>query len=193
MSAKDIIQAFPTPASGGILSTIDKEACEKAVRQILAGGEKTLRELADLLGSADNDEAILLVRAFTVYFHLANVAEQVHRIEDLNTGIGGVEKHFDETIRSLVEAGVQPSEISDLINRTELRPVFTAHPTEASRRSILSKLATIADHLEDRSEHRRTEADRRRIDRRIEELIEAIWQTDEIRPVRRGPIGSVLP
>ena len=49
MSAKDIIQAFPTPASGGILSTIDKEACEKAVGQILAGGEKTLRELADLL------------------------------------------------------------------------------------------------------------------------------------------------
>ena len=49
MSAKDIIQAFPTPASGGILSTIDKEACEKAVGQILDGGEKTLRELADLL------------------------------------------------------------------------------------------------------------------------------------------------
>ena len=49
MSAKDIIQAFPTPASGGILSTIDKEACEKAVAQILDGGEKTLRELTDLL------------------------------------------------------------------------------------------------------------------------------------------------
>ena len=49
MSAKDIIQAFPTPVSGGILSTIDKEACEKAVAQILEGGEKTLRELADLL------------------------------------------------------------------------------------------------------------------------------------------------
>ncbi|MFP6892516.1 MAG: hypothetical protein VCA18_02115 [Opitutales bacterium] len=49
MSAKDIIQAFPTPASGGILSTIDKEACEKAVDQILDGGEKILRGLADLL------------------------------------------------------------------------------------------------------------------------------------------------
>jgi hypothetical protein len=49
MSSKDIIQAFPTPASGGILSTIDKEACEEAVAQILAGGEKTLRELVGLL------------------------------------------------------------------------------------------------------------------------------------------------
>ncbi|MFP6901398.1 MAG: hypothetical protein VCA36_10670, partial [Opitutales bacterium] len=49
MSAKDIIKAFPTPAGGGILSTIDKEACEKAVAQILEGGENILRELVDLL------------------------------------------------------------------------------------------------------------------------------------------------
>ena len=164
-------------------------ALARRVRQD-ADSTDVSRELTDLLGSADNDEAILLVRAFTVYFHLANVAEQVHRIEDLNTGVGGVEKRFDETIRSLVEAGVEPSEISDLINRTELRPVFTAHPTEASRRSILSKLATIADHLEDRSEHRRTTADRQRIDRRIEELIEAIWQTDEIRHERPDPFDE---
>lgn len=49
MNAKEIIQAFPTPASGGILSKIDKEACEKAVAQILEGGENVLRELVDLL------------------------------------------------------------------------------------------------------------------------------------------------
>ena len=49
MSAKEIIKAFPTPVKGGILSTIDKEACEKAVDQILKGGENVLRELVDLL------------------------------------------------------------------------------------------------------------------------------------------------
>ena len=49
MSAKEIIKAFPTPVKGGILSTIDKEACEKAVAQILKGGENVLRELVDLL------------------------------------------------------------------------------------------------------------------------------------------------
>ncbi|MBG28804.1 MAG: hypothetical protein CMI31_02220 [Opitutae bacterium] len=49
MSAKDIIQAFPTPASGGILNVIDKEACEKAVAKILDGGQKTIRELVDLI------------------------------------------------------------------------------------------------------------------------------------------------
>ena len=63
-------------------------ALARRVRQD-ADGTDVSRELTDLLGSADNNEAILLVRAFTVYFHLANVAEQVHRIEDLNTGVGG--------------------------------------------------------------------------------------------------------
>ena len=130
-------------------------------------------ELADLLGDADTDEAILLVRAFTVYFHLANVAEQVHRIEDLNTGAPRQAHRIDETVRSLVEHGVNPVEIADLVNRTELRPVFTAHPTEASRRAILEKLAGIAELIEKRSEHRRTEGDLRRMDRRVEELIEA--------------------
>ncbi|HCV36732.1 MAG TPA: phosphoenolpyruvate carboxylase [Acidimicrobiaceae bacterium] len=173
-----------------LLDTVERvRALARRVRQD-ANGNDISRELADLLGNADNDEAILLVRAFTVYFHLANVSEQVHRIEDLNTEIADVEQNFGETIRSLVDAGVEPCEISELINRTELRPVFTAHPTEASRRSILSKLATIAELLEDRSEQRRTEADRQRIDRRIEELIEAIWQTDEIRHEKPDPFDE---
>ncbi|MBC8194957.1 MAG: phosphoenolpyruvate carboxylase [Acidimicrobiia bacterium] len=173
-----------------LLNSVERvRTLARRVRQD-ADGTDISRELADLLGSAETDEAILLVRAFTVYFHLANVAEQVHRIEDLNTGAPGAERHFDETVRSLVDAGVPPSEISDLLNRTELRPVFTAHPTEASRRSILDKLARIAEHIEERSEHRRTEADRERIDRRIEELIEAIWQTDEIRQERPDPFDE---
>jgi len=48
MSAKEIIKAFPDP-KGGILNIIDKEACEKAVGQILEGGDKTLRELVGLI------------------------------------------------------------------------------------------------------------------------------------------------
>ena len=118
------------------------------------------------------------------------MAEQVHRIEDLNTGAPRQAHRIDETVRSLVEHGVSPVEIADLVNRTELRPVFTAHPTEASRRAILEKLAEIAELIEKRSEHRRTEGDLRRMDRRVEELIEAIWQTDEIRHERPDPFDE---
>ena len=68
--------------------------------------------------------------------------------------------------------------------------MFTAHPTEASRRAILDKLATVSQLLVQRSEQRRTSADQRRIDRRIEEIIDAIWQTDELRHTRPEPMDE---
>ena len=147
-------------------------------------------ELTDLLAGLDGDRAIHLVRAFTVYFHLANIAEQEHRIEDLNVGATRAGSHFGETVRSLLDSGVTAAEIGDLVNRADFRPVFTAHPTEASRRSILNKLATIADLLEERGDTRSTQIQCDRIDRRIDEMIEAIWQTDEIRHERPDPFDE---
>ena len=147
-------------------------------------------ELTDLLAGLDGDRAIHLVRAFTVYFHLANIAEQEHRIEDLNVGGTRAGNHFGQTVRSLLDSGVTAPEISDLVNRSDFRPVFTAHPTEASRRSILNKLATIADLLKARGDARCTQIERDRIDRRIDEMIEAIWQTDEIRHERPDPFDE---
>ena len=152
--------------------------------------EDITAELHELFDDTDVAHAILLVRAFTVYFHLANVAEQVHRIEDLNSGSPNFANQFEETVQALADSGIAPQEISDLVARAELRPVFTAHPTEASRRAILDKLAMVSRLIEQRSESRRTEADRRRIDRRIEELVEAIWQTDELRHVRPEPLDE---
>ncbi|MCH2423552.1 MAG: phosphoenolpyruvate carboxylase [Acidimicrobiales bacterium] len=155
-----------------------------------AFNEQVNAELHDLFDDANVSDAILLVRAFTVYFHLANVAEQVHRIEDLNSGSPNSGNHFDETVPSLVASGIAPEEIARLVARAEVRPVFTAHPTEASRRAILDKLATVSQLLEQRSEQRRTPADQRRIDRRIEEIIDAIWQTDELRHTRPEPMDE---
>ena len=152
--------------------------------------EDVTAELHELFDDTDVAHAILLVRAFTVYFHLANVAEQVHRIEDLNSGSPNFANQFEETVQALTDSGIAPPEISNLVARAELRPVFTAHPTEASRRAILDKLAMVSRLIEQRSESRRTEADRRRIDRRIEELVEAIWQTDELRHVRPEPLDE---
>lgn len=148
------------------------------------------RELAELLQGVDVEQAIRLVRAFTVYFHLANVAEQVHRVEDRRLEDPASEKGFAETLASLVEAGIPAEDIVSLVNRAVLKPVFTAHPTEATRRSVLEKLAEIAQAAADRSDPRTSPADRARIDRRVDELIEAIWQTDEIRIERPTPIDE---
>ncbi|MDA1278594.1 MAG: phosphoenolpyruvate carboxylase [Chloroflexi bacterium] len=130
-----------------------------------------------------------LVRAFTSYFHLANVAEQHHRIEF--KGVAGARREWlEEAFDRIREANVPANEIRDLINRLEVRPVYTAHPTEAARRSILNKLSRVGQLLEDRSNPRLLQSELRRIDRRLSEVIEEILQTDELQHERPLPVDE---
>ncbi len=162
----------------------------RAMARGLRRDEESGAALAEMLDDVDVVEAIRLVRAFTVYFHLANTAEQVHRVEDLNAGGLAGSLRFAETVDKLVESGIDRSEIVAATRNADLRPVFTAHPTEASRRSILDKLTEIAVLIERRGESSSGSADQGRIDRRIDELIDAIWQTDELRRERPDPVDE---
>ena len=147
-------------------------------------------ELAALLRNMDLEFAVQMVRAFTVYFHLANIIEQVHRVEDLNVEGHTPEQGFEDCLIALVEGGTSPGEVAALVNRAILKPVFTAHPTEATRPTILEKLTAIAQATASRSNPRVSASDQAQIDRRVAELIEVIWQTDEIRDERPDPIDE---
>ena len=136
------------------------------------------RRLADL----EIDEVIPLVRAFTTYFYLANVAEQVHRIDQL----GVDELGLAATVDRVLEAGVDPDVLAQVQHRLEMRPVFTAHPTEAARRSILTKTARLAELIGQRLDVGDSELVL--IDRRTAELIDQIWQTDELRLEKPNPV-----
>ncbi len=144
--------------------------------------------LEHLLEGLDIHDVINLVRAFSAYFYLANVAEQAHRVGDAAFLDG------DRTVRATVDRVLQADLDADLVKavveRLELRPVFTAHPTEATRRTLLTKLGHVADLLDDRLDPRGSDSDRARIDRRIAELIDQIWQTDELRAERPAPIDE---
>ena len=153
-------------------------------------GSESGRDLIEHLTDVDLIEAILLVRAFTVYFHLANTAEQVHRIEHLNANPRTSNRRFAETVAKLQSGGISDSEIVETTRSLDLRPVFTAHPTEVSRRSILDKLAEIAVLIEERNESSTGANDKARIDRRIDELIDVIWQTDELRRTQPDPVDE---
>jgi phosphoenolpyruvate carboxylase len=127
------------------------------------------------------DEAVQLVRAFSTYFHLANVAEQVHRsrvleIERKESG-SWIHQAVDK-IEKARKAGLEitHAELQEWLANFSVRPVFTAHPTEASRRSILSKLGQISDLLESSASRVR--------DARLSETIDLLWQTDELRVER---------
>ncbi len=163
------------------------EYVRSSTRTLRESPNPELRE--ELINRLDETElwhVIRTVRAFTSYFHLANVAEQHHRIE-FKGAAGARREWLEEAFDRIRAAKIPTEEICDVINRLEVRPVYTAHPTEAARRSILSKLRRVGELLDDRSSPRLIESEARRIDRRLSEVVEEILQTDELRHTRPAP------
>jgi phosphoenolpyruvate carboxylase len=155
---------------------------------------KSVREGSgvEILDKLTVDESVQLVRAFSTYFHLANVAEQVHRSRVLaevrERGGSWITRAIDK-IESAINNPVSGHEITqqDLtkwINDLNIRPVFTAHPTEAARRSILSKLGEIASLLDTPKSVTQEE--------RLAETVDLLWQTDELRLDRPEPLDEAM-
>ncbi|WP_338699388.1 phosphoenolpyruvate carboxylase [Streptomyces sp. Q6] len=150
------------------------ELVEKVRRLTREDGEAA----AELLRGTELETAAKLVRAFSTYFHLANVTEQVHRGRELRAKRAAEGGLLARTADRLKDA--DPDHLRETVQHLNVRPVFTAHPTEAARRSVLGKLRRIAELLETPV----LETDRRRYDTRLAENIDLVWQTDELRVVR---------
>ncbi|GAA2354594.1 phosphoenolpyruvate carboxylase [Streptomyces cuspidosporus] len=136
---------------------------------------------AELLGSTDLETAAKLVRAFSTYFHLANITEQVHRGRELRAKRAAEGGLLARTADQLKDA--DPDHLRETVRNLGVRPVFTAHPTEAARRTVLNKLRRIAELLDTLA----VGGDRRRTDLRLAENIDLLWQTDELRVARPEP------
>ncbi|AGP55476.1 phosphoenolpyruvate carboxylase [Streptomyces rapamycinicus] len=136
---------------------------------------------ADLLGTTDLETAAKLVRAFSTYFHLANVTEQVHRGRELRARRAAEGGILARTADQLKDA--DPEHLRETVANLGVRPVFTAHPTEAARRTVLTKLRRIAELLDTLA----VGGDARRADLRLAESIDLLWQTDELRVARPEP------
>ncbi|MDQ1625753.1 MAG: phosphoenolpyruvate carboxylase, partial [Actinomycetota bacterium] len=136
-------------------------------------------ELADLATT------IKVVRAFTSYFHLANVTEQVHRARTMKQERSSKGSWLAQAVDRIQASGLDADEVARLVARVAVRPTFTAHPTEAARGSILSKRRRVAELL-DTAEP----GDEQRTDRRIAEVIDLLWQTDELRQDRPEPLDE---
>lgn len=146
----------------------------------------------EILDSLSAEEAVQLVRAFSTYFHLANVAEQVHRsrvLAEVRSQGGSwitrvVDKIEDAMKNPVAGHEITHDQLRTWINELNIRPVFTAHPTEAARRSVLNKLGEIASLLDSPKSVTQEE--------RLAETVDLLWQTDELRLDRPEPLDEAL-
>jgi phosphoenolpyruvate carboxylase len=126
---------------------------------------------AAVLDRTDLDSAIKLARAFSSYFHLANITEQVYRSKEIRQQKTNGKSWLWQTAERIKAAQIDQTALENAFANLKVRPVFTAHPTEASRRSVLLKLKRIAELLDlpDAT------------DDQFSEIIDLLWQTDELR------------
>jgi phosphoenolpyruvate carboxylase len=134
-------------------------------------------------------EAYRLTKAFAIYFELTNLAETNHRKRRRRAAeVGGVAPQagtFRGTLRRVCDAGTSSDAALELLRRVEVVPVFTAHPTEVARRTVLFKRRRIAEELERLDRLPLSDRRARECAERISAEIDALWQTDEVR--RRQP------
>lgn len=153
-----------------------------------AGDAPARRELLRLAEGLSLPDARGVIKAFTTYFQLINLAEEGERVRVLHDRAHRahaesrpIGESVGAAIRQLAQDGVTPDQMRGLLARLTVQPVFTAHPTEAKRRTILAKLRRIGNVLSrfDFSELT-PEEERDALDTVREEIV-ALWQSDETR------------
>jgi phosphoenolpyruvate carboxylase len=144
--------------------------------------------LVTLVRELSLDDTRLVAKAFATYFQLVNLAEDQERVRTLRERERRAEEEahpvsetIEAAIDTLLERGLDPSQIGDLVSRLDIVPVLTAHPTEARRRTILRKLERITRLLERIDFEDLTPSERRSVDAGLREIVTSLWQTDETR------------
>jgi len=168
-----------------------------AARERHESGNETGRsaddEIAALVTSWPVARADAVARAFTVYFHLANLAEEHQRIRTLrerDTGTEPIRESLNATVRSLAGT-LTPDQRDSLLSRLEVHPVLTAHPTEARRRAVTEALRRISAQLTKLHDASLGATDHTEASRRLKEEIDLLWRTAQLRIQAMQPLDEV--
>ena len=143
----------------------------------------------ELVHSLPIERAILLTRAFAFYFELINLAETNHRKRrrialQLSGEAGRQRGSLAGTLAEMRRVGVSEDEAMDWLRRVLIVPVFTAHPTEVARRSVMSKRRRIGEFLATLDRIPIPEQDLAQLEEMVLAEITSLWQTDEVRSRR---------
>src|SRR5437588_9013440 len=145
--------------------------------------------LVEQLDAIPLEDAARLVRAFATYFQLVNLAELERQARAVAGGSDGGSA-LASSIARCADLGVAPDRVARVLQQLEVRPVLTAHPTEAVRRSILDHQDRIGQELALLRAPLAT-TEEKRVRQRIATQVEILWHTDEVRSVRPRVLDEV--
>ncbi|MEO8606839.1 MAG: phosphoenolpyruvate carboxylase [Chloroflexota bacterium] len=140
-------------------------------------------DLTATINSLDLDSQRVLIKAFSNYFQLINIAEDQQRIRTLRERErnGKVQESIDDAIGALHDAGLSADAMRVLLGKICVRLVLTAHPSEAKRKAVLIKIRHVAEMMSSHDRNVLLPREARAVEESIVEEIEELWQT---RPTR---------
>ncbi|MGA2377374.1 MAG: phosphoenolpyruvate carboxylase [Candidatus Sulfotelmatobacter sp.] len=141
------------------------------------------------ISGMDLDRAYQVTKAFAIYFELSNLAETNHRkrrrrARQLDQREATLPGSFHGTLLRMKKAGISAEAALAALRQVTVTPVFTAHPTEVARQTVLLKRRRIAEQLERLDRLPLTEAEALRCEQAIHAEIASLWQTDEVRQTK---------
>src|SRR4029077_19539740 len=156
-------------------------------------GAAAADEIATLVASWSVEQAEQVARAFAVYFHLANLAEEHQRIRNLRERDTGQEPVRESLAAAVAEISrdAGPEHLRELLVSLRVHLVLTAHPTEARRRAVVAALRRISGLLDVLDDQRTAAADHAEARRELHEQIDLLWRTSQLRVKAMDPIDEV--
>jgi len=127
-----------------------------------------------------------VIRAFSIYFHLVNIAEQNHRIRrkreyERSAGEKIQPGSIEDAVMKLKEKNIAADEVQEMMQGIYLELIMTAHPTEAMRRAVLEIHKRIADDMMKLDDPTLTHRERESLRNKLLNEVITLWQTDELR------------
>jgi phosphoenolpyruvate carboxylase len=165
-----------------------EDARQTAVRFRRSGDPEARAALAKMLDSLEVEQAISVVRAFSYFSHLANIAEDQHYNRcfrlDRQAGKPPQEGSLQLALVRLKAAGVKTERLREVLGQASVSPVLTAHPTEVQRKSILDRQVAIARLLSERDHLKFTDEEAEESERSLRREVSTMWQTRMLRRVK---------
>jgi len=158
-----------------------------------AGDEAAAQELISLIKKTSLEEKSVLVKAFSNYFQLINIAEDQQRIRVLRERErdNRLEETIDGAISALKASGYTAENMYKLLSQLRLRFVLTAHPSEAKRQEILIKLRHIAQMMIRKERENLIPSEEDELVSTMAEEIETLWQTRAVRSQKKTVLDEV--